>query len=46
MKRREFVKKSMIATGGIGMVANGAGFMASCSQPELFKISLAQWWGV
>jgi sugar phosphate isomerase/epimerase len=43
MKRREFVKKSVVTATGFGLAANISGVLASCSQPELFKISLAQW---
>ena len=43
MKRREFVKKSLITTCGLGMTTQTMGMLASCSKPSLYKISLAQW---
>ncbi len=43
MKRREFVKKSLVTTGGLSLATNVPGILASCSQPSVFKISLAQW---
>lgn len=43
MNRREFVKKSLVTTGGLSLAANAPGILTSCSQPVLFKISLAQW---
>lgn len=43
MKRREFVKKTLVTSCGIGIAANTVGSFASCSKPVLYKISLAQW---
>ena len=43
MKRREFVKKSLITTCGLGMTTQTMGMLTSCSKPALYKISLAQW---
>lgn len=43
MKRREFVKKSLITTYGLGMTTQTMGILTACSKPALFKISLAQW---
>jgi len=43
VNRREFVKKSLVTTGGLSLATNAAGMFASCTKPTLFKISLAQW---
>jgi sugar phosphate isomerase/epimerase len=43
VKRREFVKKSLITTCGFAMTTQTMGMLASCSKPSLYKISLAQW---
>ena len=42
LKRREFIKKSALATAGLGL-ASQAGALSSSTKEPLYKISLAQW---
>ena len=45
MKRREFLRSSMAATGGVTLASLPMGMITACTKTEqpLYKISLAEW---